>query len=116
MSPRLPGRLSLLLLLLGCRESPEDIANGPDPLRALAQHVESSRYGPEYWKSLAERDPALWNKAAAFCRQRAATEYPTFASVKMVEFFRTNTQPAQTPDSFTFRTDRQPDTSRRAKP
>ena len=80
---------------------------------ALAQHVESSRYGPEYWKGVAQRDAALWSKATAFCGQRDAAEYPTCASVKMVEFFRANTQPARPPDSFTFRTDREPDTTRR---
>ena len=117
MNPLPASRLALILLVLSCRESPEDVANGPDPLRALAQHVESSRYGPEYWKGVAERDPTLWSKATEFCGRRDADEYPTCASVKMVEFFRANTQPARPPDSFTFRTDREPDTTRRrAKP
>jgi hypothetical protein len=100
----------LTLLLAGCRTSPEDIANGPDPLRALAQHVESSRYGAEYWKGVANGNPELWAKATAFCRRQDSPEYPTCASVKMAEFFVGNTQPAPAPDSFSFRTDRKPDT------
>lgn len=103
--------LLLTLPLAGCRTSPEDIANGPDPLRALAQHVESSRYGADYWKSVANGNPELWAKATTFCRRQDSPEYPTCASVKMAEFFVGNTQPATAPDSFSFRTDRKPDTT-----
>ena len=111
MSAPARGRLLLALLLAGCRASPEDIANGPDPILALAQHVESSRYGSEYWKSVAASNPGLWAKATAFCRRQDAVEYPTCASVKMAEFFLGNTQPAVAPDSFSFRTDREHDST-----
>jgi hypothetical protein len=98
-------------LLVGCQAAPEDVANGPDPLKALAQHIESSRYGPDYWKQAAERQPVLWRKAMAFCGRKDASEYPTCASVKMVDFLRSNSRPAARPAPFTFRTDSSPDTS-----
>jgi hypothetical protein len=101
----------LVALLIGCRPSAEDVANGPDPLRALAQHVESSRYGPDYWKDVAGRNPALWAKATAFCRRGDSDECPTCASVKMVEFLEGNTQPAAPADSFSFRSDRKRDSA-----
>lgn len=103
--------LVALALLAGCRATPDDIANGPDPLQALAQHVESSRYGPEYWKALAGRDAQLWHKATVFCAQKDAAEYPTCTSVRMVEFLRAGSQPGRAPDSFSFRTDLKPDTA-----
>ena len=101
----------LIVLVAGCRAAPEDAANGPDPLLALAQHVESSRYGPEYWKQAAERDSVLWEKATAFCGGADASEYPTCASVRMVDHLRANTAPAAPPEPFTFRSDRAPDTA-----
>ena len=99
-----------IALIAGCRASPEDVANGPDPLLALAQHVESSRYGPDYWTQVAGRDSVLWGKATAFCGQVDASEYPTCASVRMVDYLR-NTAPAAAPEPFTFRSDRVPDTA-----
>ena len=97
--------LVVALALVGCSGSPDDIANGPDPLRALAQHVESSRYGPDYWKRVAEQNVPLWRKATAFCGGAEATEYPTCATVRMVDFLRRGVQPAAPPDPFTFRSD-----------
>lgn len=105
------GAFFVAILLDGCRASPEDVANGPDPLKALAQHVESSRYGPEYWKRVAARDTEVWAKATRFCRQANALEYPTCASVKMVEFFQGNTRPGPKTEPFTFRSDRGADTA-----
>ena len=106
-----PTSLALVLFVVACRPSSGDVANGPDPLQALAQHVESSRYGPDYWKRAAAENTAVWRKATAFCRQADASEYPTCASVKMAEFFQANTQPASPPAPFTFRNDRTPDTT-----
>ena len=103
--------LTLVLILTACRPSSQDVANGPDALQALAQHVESSRYGPDYWKRAAAENTAVWRKATAFCRQAEANEYPTCASVKMAEYFQANTQPASRPAPFTFRNDRTPDTT-----
>ena len=107
-----PAQVALIALVAGCRASSEDLANGPDPMLALAQHVESSRYGPEYWKEVAGEDSVLWRKATAFCAGDAADEYPTCAAVRMVDYLRANTRPAAPPEPFTFRSDRTPDTAK----
>ena len=101
---------AIALAIAACRPAPEDVANGPDPLRALAQHVESSRYGPDYWKQMAQQNGPVWHKALAYCQVREATEYPTCASVKMVAFLEANARPAVEPAPFTYRTDQAPDT------
>jgi hypothetical protein len=87
--------VSAVLLLSTCERSAEAIANGSDPLKALAQHVPSSRYGPEYWKAAAARNDSLWRRAVAFCERPDHTEYPSCSSVEMARIFRANVQPAR---------------------
>lgn len=46
---------AFLLLLAGCTEAPEDIANGDDPLKALTVGATSTRYDGPYWMPPAQR-------------------------------------------------------------
>ncbi|HEY0778022.1 MAG TPA: hypothetical protein VGD56_08660 [Gemmatirosa sp.] len=53
------------------QKSPDDVANGDDPLAALTVTTESKRYDEMYWR--AHRDSkdsaqhALYTKAVAYC-------------------------------------------------
>ena len=103
-----PRRLAAALLAgvaltAACRQSAQDIANGPGPMRALAQRVPSQRYGGEYRKQAADRDSALWGRAVEFCAAKEGLEYPNCAPVRMVAFLRGNTAPARTDEPFSLR-------------
>ena len=102
---------ALLLLLLarllaaGCRGSERDVADGPNPLRALHSRVESTRYGVQYWKEVSARDTTLWSRAVALCTGREATQYPNCAAVRAALFYQRNTRPARRGEPFSLRPD-----------
>jgi hypothetical protein len=74
--------LALIAALCACGRSDKesdapdaDVANGDDPLRALAAPVQSTRYTSAYWQTRAGQDPALWQKAVTYCdAQRSAAQ------------------------------------------
>ena len=96
-----PKLLLLSLLFTGCTESPEDIANGDDPLRALETPVRSDRYGTGFW-SLQRRDnEELWARATAFCNANKDGEHPNCEAVRYVEMTdRMSTLPEDRPNDF----------------
>lgn len=55
------------------QERQADIANGPDPLAALAAEVESTRYGSAYWSQQSDSNTSLWQRAKDYCAQNAVT-------------------------------------------
>ncbi len=75
----------------GCRPSPEQIAEGDDPVAALAAAVPSERYDGLYWRTQRRRDPALFARAAGYCHdeERAGRlgERPTCEAVLSAERF-----------------------------
>ncbi|HEY0778020.1 MAG TPA: hypothetical protein VGD56_08650 [Gemmatirosa sp.] len=62
-----------VLVLLGtcAKPTPEQVADGADPLAALAAPVGSTRYTPAYWTEQFRADaagrPAPWRQALADC-------------------------------------------------
>jgi len=74
------------LWAVACGPSQEEIANGDDPIAALGSTVQSSRYGPAYWRQQLEADSALWKEALAFCADSQRADYPNCESVKSTEF------------------------------
>lgn len=88
------GRRGVALLALiaaaGCRTASEtDIANGDDPIRALEVSVPGTRYTSTYWQTQAERDPALWKRAVAYCephRKAPTGARPNCAAVYTAQF------------------------------
>ena len=55
-------------LITGCAPSAEDVAEGDDPLAALAVGVPSERYDGRYWLLKRAEDRPLFDEAAAYCR------------------------------------------------
>ncbi|GJG89849.1 hypothetical protein tb265_50300 [Gemmatimonadetes bacterium T265] len=59
---------AVLALLGACRPSPQQVADGDDPLAALTTTAESHRYTAGYWREQARTDAAgRWAKALAYC-------------------------------------------------
>ena len=91
----------ILLLLGGCTESAEEIANGDDPLRALEAPVPSDRYGTGYWSRQMRSDADLWSRATAFCSANNDGEHPNCDAVRYVEMMdRMSTMPEDEPNDF----------------
>ena len=68
-----------------CQPSPEEVANGDDPLAALTSTAPSTRYGTTYWTRQVSENPARWAQAREYCATPAGTESPTCAVVRDVE-------------------------------
>ncbi len=68
--------LGLVVLLGGCKPSPEDIANGNDPIKALAASARSTRYDGPYWSAQRHDQSTTWRQAAAFCTPERVLELP----------------------------------------
>ena len=67
------ARLGLLMAVLGvlstgCAPSAEDVAEGDDPLAALAVGVPSERYDGGYWLLKRDEDRPLFDEAVTYCR------------------------------------------------
>lgn len=54
-------------VVIGCRKSDLDTANGDDPMAALNVRAPTTRYVHEYWIDQARRQTALWDSAYALC-------------------------------------------------
>ena len=80
--------LLLLLLLLagvGCAEpSPREVADGADPIAALAVPVRSARYDAAFWMREAEDGSELWQEAVEVCRVPVTDERPNCQTVAVV--------------------------------
>jgi hypothetical protein len=70
-----PMVVALLVLgFLGCGPSPEDVADGGDPLAALRVDAVSSRYDGRFWRLQHRQAPEVYAEAVAYCS--AETEPP----------------------------------------
>jgi len=71
-------------LVSACGPSQEQIANGDDPIAALASTAKSSRYGNNYW--IEQRDDAtdVWAEATAYCEPTERANYPNCETVRGV--------------------------------
>lgn len=79
------GWIGLALTLASCRPSAEAVADGLDPLAALASPAQSARYDGPYWTREAHRNSPSWRAAKAFCRKSRDRELPNCHAVRLVE-------------------------------
>jgi hypothetical protein len=79
------GWAALAVALASCRPSAEDLADGEDPLAALASPAESARYDGPYWLREAHRNSRTWQAAKTFCGKAGARELPNCHAVRLVE-------------------------------
>jgi hypothetical protein len=79
------GWIGLALALASCRPSAEAIADGDEPLAALAAPVQSARYDGPYWTREAHRNSPSWQAAKAFCRKSRDQGLPNCHAVRLVE-------------------------------
>jgi hypothetical protein len=81
-------RRTALVLFLGalasCSPSQEDVANGDDPIAALASTAKSSRYGLNYWVEQRDQKTGIWSQALAFCEPTQHANYPNCETVREV--------------------------------
>jgi len=72
------------LFIASCSPSPEEIANGDDPIAALASTAKSSRYGLNYWVEQRNQKTENWSQALAFCEPAEHANYPNCETVREV--------------------------------
>jgi len=73
-------------LAVGCGPTDEEIANGDDPIAALASIVESSRYGAAYWTEQMKGDTDVWKEAIAYCEPADRANYTNCEVVRSTKF------------------------------
>ncbi len=113
-SATVAGAGALALLTLGCRKSNSAIANGDDPVRALAVPLRSDRYNSTYWTQKSVADTGLWTQAVAYCEGKAEGDHPNCDPVRQVRLLeRMSRTPAPLQDNFSLRI--HPDTQAHAK-
>src|ERR1700674_2905107 len=79
------GWIALAMALASCKPSAEAIADGDDPLQALATPAESARYDGPFWTREAHRNSRTWQAALSFCRKTRERELPNCHAVRLVE-------------------------------
>jgi hypothetical protein len=67
--------------LLACGQSPEDLANGDDPVAALEASAPSTRYDSAYWANEAQSGSQLWTQAVEKCSDEKFATTPNCAVV-----------------------------------
>ncbi|MGH7286942.1 MAG: hypothetical protein ACREI8_02870 [Myxococcota bacterium] len=70
--------------ITSCSPSPEDVANGDDPIAALTSTARSSRYGLNYWVEQRDQKTETWSQALAFCEPPEHANYPNCETVREV--------------------------------
>lgn len=77
---RIPQTITFAVLtavsatFIGCSPSAEDVAEGADPLAALATGVPSVRYDGRYWLLKRDEDRPLFDEALAYCQGEEEAE------------------------------------------
>jgi hypothetical protein len=87
--------LAAAVIAQGCTESEAEIANGDDPLRALASGQISDRYTSSYWAQKMAEEPGLWAQAVAYCDQNEGAEYPNCTAVRYARALEVNSRPPE---------------------
>lgn len=80
MKPRRALLFCLAVVILSgitaCGPREQDVANGDDPLRALAVGAVSERYDDAFWGQQRHEDPDLWARAKAYCEGKDVGAHP----------------------------------------
>jgi hypothetical protein len=77
---------AVALAFSACGPSQEDLANGDDPVAALASTVESSRYGSKFWNEQMTSRTDVWTAALDYCEPAQRADYPNCNTVRSVKF------------------------------
>jgi hypothetical protein len=80
----LVGLAAMVLALASCRPAAEEVADGDDPLAALAAPVQSARYDGPFWTREAHRNSRTWQAARAFCARSRDRGLPNCQPVELV--------------------------------
>lgn len=83
----------------GCGPSPEEVAQGDDPLAALTVASVSERYDGRYWRIQREQQPDLYEAAVRYCQDEEesgrVSSRPNCAPVlQVVAYIESMSQPA----------------------
>ena len=92
------SRLSVLIMasvIPACAASDAEIANGDDPLQALAADHPSSRYTSAYWTQKMSEDPGLWTRAVSYCAENNNAEHPNCAAVEYARALEVRSRPPE---------------------
>ncbi len=93
--------LVFVVLMAGCRDSNEAIANGDDPLLALTVPHRSERYTTTYWTQKSASDTTLWRQAVEYCEDKAEGDHPNCDAVRYVDMIEQRSRlPEDRPDTF----------------
>jgi hypothetical protein len=91
----------LILAVLGCSPSNEEIANGDDPMAALTVPHKSERYTSSYWTQKSIRDKQLYTQAVEYCKDKNDGEHPNCDVVRYVDILeRMSRLPRERPKDF----------------
>ncbi len=82
-----PLALLSLLALGACGRSPQQIADGPDPLEALGAPALSTRYSVPFWAREVHGGSGLWRRAASFCQGKDLAAFPNCHAVHVADFW-----------------------------
>ena len=95
MKLSLLGVLVIASTLPSCTASEADVANGDDPIEALAAGHPSDRYTSGYWTRTMGEDPALWQQAVTFCAQNNDADHPNCAAVEYARALEVQSRPPE---------------------
>lgn len=74
-----------LVSLLSCGgPTPQELADGDDPLVALRSPARSARYDGSFWAREADAESGLWRSAIAYCREPGNATLPNCQTVALV--------------------------------
>ena len=76
--------LVVAAMLASCSPTPEELANGDDPIAALASTAKSSRYGLNYWVEQRDRKTETWSRALAYCEPAERANFANCETVRQV--------------------------------
>jgi hypothetical protein len=86
----------LILGLVGCGPSPDEVADGGDPLAALRVDAVSTRYDGRFWRLQHRQAPDVFGEAVAYCAADAEAarldERPNCEAVLMADEFIRNVE------------------------
>ncbi|HEV3456356.1 MAG TPA: hypothetical protein VHG32_07335 [Thermoanaerobaculia bacterium] len=90
--------LAVAVALASCRSSAEEVADGADPLAALAAPAQSARYDGPFWTREAHRNSRTWQAARAFCAKSRDRGLPNCHAVELVRRWEEGLPPAALPE------------------
>ena len=85
------------LALGGCAVSPQQLADGRDPLRSLSSTADSRLYDLAFWARQELLGGKLWHDAADYCASRSEIRHPNCRNVRMAGWWAAPPPPPSLP-------------------